>query len=1747
MNKGAYYVHQRLKDELIDYLKSQYFRQTEVLLNACTEQMETPGILWSQPYIESSPAYESVPDGIRSANIPENIREFLLTLSQKGLGVFPTPFKHQVEALEAFCTGRDLFVSTGTGSGKTECFMWPLVSRLAAEAASSTGWQERGIRVIVMYPMNALVTDQIGRLRKMIGDNRGDFTSAFSKLSTRHLRRPQFGMYTGRTPYPGAQQDHAQDNQLANSLEKLLPNPNNPAYYEQLKKTGKIPAKADLASYIEQIRAGQHFTSPDDAEMITRFEMQHCCPDILITNYSMLEYMLLRQREDSIWDTTKEHFHNHPDEKLLFIIDEAHMYHGASGGEVSLLIRRLMSRLGLDRDRFQFILTTASMPHSTDEDRNSVASFASALTSSSDSSSFVFLYGHQAERDSGISIDIPCELLASIDLERMEISEEARLDELNKFIVSIDSSATPMHDMETVSLWLNDHLLMYKPFQILLSNCRGNAVALDELANIIYPNQELALAALDAMLTIAPFAHDKSGNVLFPARMHMLFRGFNGVYACVNPNCPNHHEGNGLHLGSVFLNDRHYVCPDCHSRVYELYTDRRCGALFLHGFVNSTNSRQFLWQNKGAFYDDGQMKEMHFYLPMDNDHIENSKGSSSKTYRCWLDMQNGYITFNDSDCDLPGFRELWYSIPAKQRKDNPDLLTFGSCPKCKSNFSHTRIQGFSTRGNEPFYNIIQNQFQLQPAASAAKEKDESLPNDGRKVLLFSDSRQKAARLARDMSISSDTMAVRKLFMLALRQLTDTKEQTDEDPILDDIYTYIVKEAASQNLDLFSNESRSSFKDAVNKYKRMANMQNSRRRNSILRMSLSDAPAEMLEHFLRMFCMPYNTLIDTGMCYFEPEYETMLQAMDLLKEKGIEVTEDEFTEFFSAITRDLMVNHVAFCHYIRDELRSNVIPKYGSEDYGVANFDKLPGVLADILGCKNDDQQQHAWMDAIKLFMLQGTDNNRRYFLNPSALCIVFYPEGKHEWYRCTRCAKVSPFLLKKHCQFCGSSYIEPVKNFDPESFWRTGILRAMDGEPVRVIDTEEHTAQLGHKDQRENVWAQTEEYEMRFQDVIQNDEKPIDVLSSTTTMEVGIDIGSLVAVGLRNMPPMRENYQQRAGRAGRRGASLSTIVTYAEGGPHDSYYFANPAPMFRGEPRRPWLDVTSPKLILRHINLIILNRVVRNLGYNLDNYSALDFFGGEYSEIQDLILTITLDEEEQRFDPKYKPLFDSCRETLVEALDKVQEKVSLHPDVYGLNLPPQKQKSMLDTLYEEGIIPTYSFPKDVVSTYIEDEDGNILQQVERGLDIAISEYAPGRAIVVDKKTYVIGGLYVHSEGRYNFHQTSDFLHDPNYVKKLRKCTHCGWFGFDNEVIDDTCPFCKQQALDDIAPMVRPWGFSPRDNRSEAANTPEDYSTSSIPQYSTLPDESLLESIPGYEMIDKATRQDQRIILLNTGSDENGFTICADCGAIVPGNRSEPLRGRKRPGNVTIQTCNHYNTRQINLGYDFLTDMLVLTIRLPHDLIETETKDSLAWIKRAGTTAAEAMKKAASILLDIEFDEIQAGYRVREGEDESYIDVYLYDSLSSGAGYCAQAGSNTAELLEKTISLLRSCDCDSACQRCLKHYRNQMIQQDLDRFAALELLEFGRSRKIPDMLTPLEANEQLAPLDRLISGYGIAISTSKHDIIMSYQGKTRKIIVIPAMMKQQSTWKASGILALTKEALRDAKPFAVSIILKEFGI
>ena len=524
-NYGIEKTHRNLYYRLYEYISSQYFGSNTLLQETVLPKLREEGILYREPYIEANNAYETIRDGIFIADLPLHIKEFLISMIEKELGVFQNPFSHQIDALEQFVKGKDLFVATGTGSGKTECFMWPMISSICDEVYTrKDSWDKRGVRALFLYPMNALVSDQVGRLRKIIGDEEGEFKNILRKFANDDkLRLPQFGMYTGRTPYAG-DQNIKKDKNLADALNKDILDINI-EIKDALKKLGKYPAKKDLQEFVNKLKLGNHFTETEDAELITRFEMQNHTPDILITNYSMLEYMLIRQRESKMWEDTKIWLNDSKDNKLLFVIDEAHMYRGSSGGEVALLIKRVMYRLGINENKIRFILTSASMPHDLEEDKKSMLKFACDFTSRKFSENkFQLIFGSKERLIEIADIDLnPIDIL-DISIDDLQGDDEVRLAAIQKFTTKVFNLNIEFSEIEEACSWLYDNLLRIIQINVLLKKCRGNAMSFDEISKMLFPKSEIqdSKSATQVLLIIATLAKDTSGKVLFPCEFRFF-------------------------------------------------------------------------------------------------------------------------------------------------------------------------------------------------------------------------------------------------------------------------------------------------------------------------------------------------------------------------------------------------------------------------------------------------------------------------------------------------------------------------------------------------------------------------------------------------------------------------------------------------------------------------------------------------------------------------------------------------------------------------------------------------------------------------------------------------------------------------------------------------------------------------------------------------------------------------------------------------------------------------------------------------------------------------------------------------------------------------------------------------------------------------------------------------------------------------------------------------------------------------
>lgn len=1748
---GANKVQKQIRTALEEYIISQYLGKTRVLRDAVEPLLDQEGQLYRQPYIESSPAYKAVPDGISIIDIPEWMKKFFSRLCDADLGVYSSPYEHQIKSLENYVKGKDLFVSTGTGSGKTECFMWPMVAKLASEAHDSPSlWKMRGVRTIIMYPMNALVSDQVSRLRKMIGDRGGRFAEIFRESCGENCRRPQFGMYTGRTPYPGPHPVNTQDKKLASTLKKMAfpNNENGQKYFDKLADEGKIPAKKDMEKFIANLKASQHITDLEDAELITRFEMQNVCPDILITNYSMLEYMLIRPREEKIWTDTIEWLNADSKNKLLFIIDEAHMYRGSSGGEVALLLRRLFHRLGIKRDRVQFILTTASMPSSTEKDRIAVKKFAADLTAAENGEEFAYLTGVTETISELGKLDIPFSRIAETDIDKIESVDDDRLKELNRFWNGIINAPASFEKEEDAYEWMYDHLTEYRPFKLLFEACRGKAVSLAELADKIFPEQkkEDGLNAISVLLAIAPLAKNRKGSVLFPARMHMLFRGIQGIYACTNEHCQNSHSDGSLTLGKVWIEDGHMVCPECGSEVYELYNDRRCGALFFKGYIfnKDIGKSGYLWHYPGVLMHSNQMREIHLYIPREGEKVK-AGSTENKVRPCYLNTKNGFIYFKDDKyASDPDYRKLYFcDYPEEGR---PPVITFTRCPHCQRNFSRMQLTSFNTRGNQAFYNLIKAQFEAEPPVHGKDGDPEHLPNQGRKVLLFSDSRQQAAKLARDMSEISERQAGMQLFISAINLMQ--QNSSEENSKLNKLYDFICVIAGEKRIRMFSGDDRQKFQDDSEKCAKAYRSSQRHQRRYKASLDFVNAPDSMNELLLKFFAGGYNTFYDLALCWLEPTEEKEIALFDALDDEenfDFNMTHDEFIELFNAWVMWILDSNMALGTLITTDIRENVRNLYGRLNYGVKKDDKFSSNIRDIMGWKKGSAEENILSEKLKeKFLGSSNENIDRKYINLEAVQPVYNPN--HKWFICDKCSGITPFPLKGRCPSCGSKNIREMIDSDYHAleFWRKPMTEVINGKPIRIIDTEEHTAQLSHKDERDELWSKTEQYEMRFQDLIEENETPVDVLSCTTTMEVGIDIGSLVAVGLRNIPPMRENYQQRAGRAGRRGSNLSTIVTYCEGGPHDSQYFRDPVPMLRGDPRRPWIDVESEKLLYRHISIIVFEEYLAKKQESLDEKSASEFLEEDLDQFVKYASAFQVEKGDLLLPEKNAFNRTTFIEMISDDLKRMKEKLNEHPELFKND---NGSKSMLDALYEDGMIPTYSFPKNVVSTYVMDHNGKVKYEVQRGLDIAISETAPGRGIVVDKQTYKIGGLYYPgSSWKKMVSPASTYIDDPNYMKEIICCDECGWFGLADENKNTTCcPFCGSTKLKRSKPMLRPWGFAPVNGEATpTAQLDEEYTRADIPEYSTLPDAEEMKCVDGYKYLRSARRKNQRIIMRNTGIGEMGFTVCRECGAAVPSAEKEDLKKIGRPYKmIHPKKCRHDYVVNVDLGYDFITDMLVLEFALNSDQLNVKKEDNL-WLPRAAQSLAEGLRLSASTELDIEFSELVTGYRFRKNAKGVFADVYLYDNLSSGAGYSIAVSENINLLLEKTKELLTNCNCDSACSHCLKHYRNRFVHGILNRHAALDLLKWAQTGERTEELSFDKQVKLIEPLKDIIENSGFGFEIASDRMYISKNGHKKQVIVYPAMWAEP---KKNDTIFINEYLLKYAKPEAKKCIEEAFII
>ena len=541
------------REDFIRHLLTAYPLRDPHLRYGLKQLLEQPGNVWQHPYLEGSQPY-------RTANsVSELVNQGVL---QKDMASLFTPssrplYEHQEQALrEVIQQQQNIVVATGTGSGKTECFLIPMLDMLLKEGDNLS---LAGVRAVILYPMNALVNDQVKRLRQL--------------LCRQKTARIRFGFYTSRT-----------EKEKKKALESLA------AEFEayEPEELRQLFTEAERESLNDERLIEQAIEKTSQVQLLSREEIWEAPPHILITNYSMLEHMLIRPVE------RREIFEASVDTFKMLVVDEAHTYDGSKGTEVSMLLERFKASVGVEqKGKIRCIATSASLGDKR-VDQN-VKDFAGELFGESFSQ---VIRGDRltAEARLGKPHTLPAELTNEEILQYLSILEVPEPDApISQWFDQL-SAIVPAQQLEAAQsqadgdihkfLWcaLKQHPLVHRLINLLKREPQPweQVVRSTELWGVNLPikldgsvDDTDAKLALAYLLQLGSLARENPEDLpLLPVRLHLLFRSLEGLYACINPDCsgavrdPNHSE-RPLQYGRLYLNEK-TTCDSRASPVMEL-------------------------------------------------------------------------------------------------------------------------------------------------------------------------------------------------------------------------------------------------------------------------------------------------------------------------------------------------------------------------------------------------------------------------------------------------------------------------------------------------------------------------------------------------------------------------------------------------------------------------------------------------------------------------------------------------------------------------------------------------------------------------------------------------------------------------------------------------------------------------------------------------------------------------------------------------------------------------------------------------------------------------------------------------------------------------------------------------------------------------------------------------------------------------------------------------------------------------
>ncbi len=1644
-------IAEKLKESYLDYIDTGIPLSLDCYKKERRALYSKPGVIMQSPIIELVSKYEgenTLTNICIDNKINTDIAEFAnVGLLQNTDGSERKLYKHQKDSfLDVIKNKKHMVVTTGTGSGKTECFLLPVIASLVEE---SKGWENpkqnkrtSAMRTMILYPLNALAEDQMVRLRRTLDSDEVKLWLNEKRKNNRF----HFARYTGKTP--------DRDFDLQKYKRKWF----------QIKESQEKLSKEDF----NDLQFSTPCTDDNSSELILRKHIQKTPPDILVTNYSMLNIMLTRTVESEIFEKTKKWLHE--DEKHIFtlVIDELHTYRGTAGTEVSYILKILLERLGLtpDSKQVRFLASSASMNSESKKTQSFLSDFFGA-----DFSTFSLFGDDQKdiikkENLPPLPLDLFDKLIAQVNLQ--SYSNDSMLSEKIDCILGIDNlTISKTAEKYKLSEWL----------KLSMQDKDGNisAKSVDSITkDLLGDNSEKYLKYLELILLLINLSKNDNGSVMQAMRLHLFARNVDNIWICSNKECNIVDEG---YKEVDRLYGKLYSSPlnrcACGGKVLEAIICRQCGEIYLAGYpIEEGIEKELSNYNPGIL---GKKIHQEIFHPVIENAVSSSKSKEDPWISCEFDSITGVLSMN----------RYGKYIKYNRNPESPDFPEI--CPKCNWKIQQKEDKDTFT----PLYRHgtgVQkvNQIFADLLISTIREQREN-----EKLILFSDSRQGAAKLSAGIELDHYRDTIRSIVLNSLDSGND---------VLDSLMKLREGKIIWKEIDIKIQEtikSNSTYKNLREKIRDEKEEEYNAANTDYLDKALTNQNIDIKIIIDRVF----RRLVELGINPAGP-YPTY--QIDSGNDKAWThiIDWNTYTEKIDTNSDKRFYDQLNF--NLHTEVLKTIFgsSKTSFENLGIGYF-KIIGVNGII---------SNYYSSAIRILgeSWRIFEKNRRYsppssfprrFRKYETACgmktpydeelkkhmnsvvknieedisltgenIVFVKSevGDNYW-ECKKCKTIHLHQSMGICTFCRAKLDENCKKIITREFQEKNFyVKTSDRKPFR-LHCEELTGQTDDSD-----FLKRQRY---FQDILFDDEnkktEPIDLLSVTTTMEAGVDIGSLSAVMMGNVPPQRFNYQQRVGRAGRRNTPLSIALTVARVNTHDQTHYNQPERMVSGIPSAPYIDLKSDDILKRFLVKEVLFSTFSSSNCNVDKTSsvhgnfgkALDWdinrqFVKNWIENNITKVGTMIDYLSQKNDKK-EDLINYIQYEIVERIDGLLDKKEFF------------QLELSERLAAGGLLPMFGFPSQVCYLFEKPPIKFPIENVvDRQMDVALNTFTPGCEIVKDKKVLKSIGFrnFVPQKGSSKPIDNDGLIFSENQTMKI--CTkQCGYTTLSDR--NDTCPLCNT-VLDSYECAI-PTGYItelyPKDFNGQFDWNP----VSSTTVLDSEKTEICMHEVAESNLLigNNITPEKGVVYSLNTNSgslfniakkpNEKGWYSTSELKANQPTIEEKTIALYTQKVTGILEICIQSSNTEICLD------------AINPDFGETQCSA----IESAFLSWGTLLRKSITNKLDIETTELSCNYFVQKHNGNIHPTVYMVEKLENGAGYTSYLGSTDAqtkkeifiepclpdgEIYKHLIVEQHSENCDLSCYDCLRDYYNQFNHGLLNWRLGLDLARISADKSyVPSIL------------------------------------------------------------------------------------